>query len=64
MAPATQTSAVKDAGTAGGTAGVAYAAPWATMDQATFNVMLSRNEQFTNVQGDVTSLRSSVTSLN
>ena len=62
--PATQTSSTLGAGAAGGTAVAANATPMAAMDQATFNIMLSRNEQFTGMQGDVTSLRSSMTSLN
>ena len=64
-APGANAASVKGADSAGGSAGlVAAAAPMASMDQATFNDMLSRNEQFTSMQGDVTSLRSSVTSLN
>ena len=58
-APGANAASVRGADPAGGTA-----VPMASMDQATFNDMLSRNEQFTCMQGDVTSLRSSVTSLN
>ena len=63
-APVAQAPAARAENAAGGVVGAATAAPMAAMDQATFNDMLSRNEQFTSMQGDVTSLRSSVTSLN
>ena len=61
--PVAQASAVRANNATGGIVGATTAVPMAAMDQTTFNDMLSRNEQFTRMQDDVTALRSSVTTL-